>query len=218
MEGDHLAARRRQRRRRDPRLGVEDALLVVHARRAHRLGGAHAVVDDPDDRLQERRADAVGARAAQHQLDLARMGDHRGGHHARHPPARRVAVEAQRVEVLLAHDVVDVDAGAGHDHARALAVGAGDAARAALAVEHRDVGGRAQVAGGTPRSTGRTGRIARTASAPRPKRSARKRSRKSSSARPSTNSGVRSPCAAAIAATISASAGGPGRRSSRPSA
>ena len=69
----------------------------------------------------------------------ARPDHHGGGHHARHPATRRVAVEAQRVEVLLAHDVVHVNAGAGHDDARALAVGAGHAARPAVAVEHRDV-------------------------------------------------------------------------------
>ena len=33
-------------------------------------------------------------------------------------------VEAERVQILLAHHVVEVDAGARHDHARALAVGA----------------------------------------------------------------------------------------------
>ncbi len=63
-------------------------------------------------------------------------------HHARQPPARRVAVEAERVEILLAEHVVQVHAGAGHDDARARPVRAGHRARPALAVEHRDVGGR----------------------------------------------------------------------------
>ncbi len=92
------------------RLGVDDAVLEVHARRAHGLARAEAAVDDADDRLQQRRADAVGARAAEHQLDLAVAQHDRRRHHARHPPPGRVPVEAERVEVLLAHHVVEVDA------------------------------------------------------------------------------------------------------------
>ena len=51
-----------------------------------------------------------------------------------------------------------------------------------------------------------------------PSREDRKRSRKPGSARPSTNSSVRASWAVAIASTMSAMRGGPGVRSSRPSA
>ena len=92
-----------------------------------------AAVDDADDRLQHGRADAVGAGAAEHELDLAVAHHDRRGHHARHAPAGGMQVEAERVQVLLAHHVVQVDARAGDDHARALAVGAGRAAGAPVA-------------------------------------------------------------------------------------
>ena len=52
--------------------------------------------------------------------------------------------EAERREVLLAHHVVEVQAGAGHDDARALAVGRGHRARPAVGVDHGDVGRRAE--------------------------------------------------------------------------
>ena len=45
--------------------------------------------------------------------------DDRRRHHARQPPAGRMAVEAERVEILLAEHVVEVHAGAGDDHAGA---------------------------------------------------------------------------------------------------
>ena len=98
------------------------------------------MIDDAHDRLKQRRADPVRARAAQHQLDLAVAHHDRGRHHARHAPPRRVAMEAERVEVLLAHHVVDVDARPRDDDARSLAVRARDAAGAAVGVDHRDVG------------------------------------------------------------------------------
>src|SRR5438128_2630702 len=52
----------------DARLDVEDAVFEMHARCLHRGAHAEAVVYDADDRLQERRADAVRARAAEHEL------------------------------------------------------------------------------------------------------------------------------------------------------
>ena len=58
-------------------------------------------------------------------------------------PGRR-GVEAERAEVLLAHDVVDVDPGARDDDARALAVRARHRRGAALAVDDRDVRRRAE--------------------------------------------------------------------------
>ncbi len=52
-------------------------------------------------------------------------------------------MKAERVEVALAHDVVEMDAGAGHDEARALAVGARHRAGTAVAVQDGDVRRRA---------------------------------------------------------------------------
>ena len=58
--------------------------------------------------------------------------------------AGRVAVEAERVQVLLAEHVVEVHARAGHHHARARAVRAGDRGAGAVGVHHRHVGGAPQ--------------------------------------------------------------------------
>src|SRR5262249_59479410 len=65
-------------------------------------------------------------------------------HHARQPAARRVTVKSERVQILLAEHVVEMDAGAGHDDSGARSVAAGDRARETLAVERRDVGGVAE--------------------------------------------------------------------------
>ena len=60
-----------QRVERGAGLGEDDVVLEVHARRGDRVAGRQAVVDDADDRLQQRRADAVGARRAERELHLA---------------------------------------------------------------------------------------------------------------------------------------------------
>src|SRR5271154_441027 len=131
----------------DSGLGEYDAVLEVNARSIHRRAHLHSVVDDADDRLQERRANAVGSGAAQHQLDLSPTHDDRRSHHARHTPAGRMAMKAERVEVLLAHDVVEMDARSRHDDPGALAVGARRATRHSVGVDDRDVGGGAQARG-----------------------------------------------------------------------
>src|SRR4029077_17374105 len=51
----------------DVRLAEQHAVLEVAPRRADRGGGREAVVDHADDRLQQRRADAVRAGAAEHE-------------------------------------------------------------------------------------------------------------------------------------------------------
>ena len=145
----HDLRRPRRRRARRGRCRARRRPRRPRSARAARRTAARASrpwSTDADDRLQDRRADAVGAGAAEHELDLAVAQHDRRRHHARHPPPGRMAVKAERVEVLLAHHVVEVDAGAGHDDARALAVGARHAARAAVGVEHRDVRRRAEPA------------------------------------------------------------------------
>ena len=127
------------------RLGVDDPVLPVHARRLDGVDQAEPAVDHPEDHLQDRRADAVGARRPEREHHLAVAHHHRRGHHRRQPPPRRVGEEAERRQVLLAHHVVEVDAGARHDHARALAVRARHRARPPVAVEHRDVRRRAEL-------------------------------------------------------------------------
>jgi hypothetical protein len=121
----------------------------MQARGSHRLARTHALLDRPHDRLQDRRADAIGAGAAEAELDLAVAQDDGWRHHRGHPPPRRDRVEAERVEVLLAEHVVEDHAGARHQDAGAGTVGAGDVGAHSVAVEGGDVGGRAeQVAGG----------------------------------------------------------------------
>ena len=159
---------RLDRRQVDARLGVDNLPLHMQARLVDRVTCAHMAVDDVDDDLEDRRADAVRARAADDQLDVAALAeDDRGGHHRGHPAAWRIAEEAERIEVLLPHDVVEVDARAGHDDPRARAVRAGDRAGAPVRVEDRDVGRRAELC-------------------------AEKRSRNPGSSSPASNSGVRS--------------------------
>ena len=111
----------------------------MRAGRVDRRARIEPVVDDADDRLQQRAADPVGPGAADDELHLVVAQDDGGGHHRRHPPAGRGRVEAQRAEVLLAHDVVDVDARARDHDARALPVRAGHRRGAPLAVHDGDV-------------------------------------------------------------------------------
>ena len=68
----HRAPGALERGRVDPRLGVDDAVLEVHARRVDRVLGRIPSSIDADDRLQDRRADPVGAGAAEHQLGRRR--------------------------------------------------------------------------------------------------------------------------------------------------
>ena len=89
--------------------------------------------------LEDRRAQAVRARAAERQLDLTVAQHDRGGHHAGHPGSRREAVESERVQVLLAEHVVQVDAGPRSHDAGAGAVRAGDADGVAVRVQRGDV-------------------------------------------------------------------------------
>ena len=104
----------------DPRLGVDDAVLVVDPRRVDGVGlAACRRRSQRIDRLQDRRADPVRAGAADGQLGDAVAERPRWGHHAGQPPPGRMAVKAERVEILLAQHVVEVDAGARHHHARA---------------------------------------------------------------------------------------------------
>src|ERR1039458_2780483 len=58
-----------------------------------------------------------------------------------------MTVEAERIQVLLAHHVVEVHPRARYHDARTLTVGAGGAARTPLGVEHRDVRGCPKVSG-----------------------------------------------------------------------
>jgi len=52
----------------DPWLRLDLAPLHVEARRGHRLLRRQAVVDHPEDRLEDRRADPVRARGAERHL------------------------------------------------------------------------------------------------------------------------------------------------------
>ena len=145
----------------------------------------HPAVDRVDDHLDDRGADPVRAGGAEHELRRAVVEHDRRRHHRRQPAAGRMREPARGREVLLAHHVVDVDAGARHDEPGALAVGGRHRARPAVGVEHRDVGRRAEPRG-------------------------HERSRGSPARRgPSRNAGVRSACAASIASTIASGAGGP---------
>ena len=119
----------------------------MQPRRTDRRGHVHPVVEHVHDRVDDGRADAVGPAAPEHQLRPGLAEHHRRAHHARHPAAWRVAVEAEWVEVLLAEHVVEVEAGPRHDDPRPLAVGARHAAGAAGGVEHRHVRGRAEPRG-----------------------------------------------------------------------
>ena len=110
---------------------------------------AEPAVEHPDHDLQDRRADPVRAGRAEHEPRVRRPSEHhRRRHHRRQPAARRMRVEAERREVLLAHHVVEVDAGARHDLAAALAVRARHRARPAVGVGGRDVRRAAQPARG----------------------------------------------------------------------
>ena len=100
--------------------------------------------------------------------DAVLADDDRRRHHRRHPAPRRERVEAKRVEVLLAHDVVRVHAGPRDHDARPLAVRARHRRGAALAVDHRDVGRRAEprrevalVEAGLPEARTEVGRAGR---------------------------------------------------------
>ena len=99
-----------------------------------------------------RRADPVRAAAAEPDLELAVAQDDRRRHHRRQPHARPVAVEAVRVEVLLAEHVVDVDAGARDDRPEPVPFEQVTLAQPPVAVDRGDVGGRAEPVGGEPRS------------------------------------------------------------------
>src|SRR5579884_2351713 len=155
----------------DAGFGVYDTVLVVHPRRLHRLVRAKPVVDHTHDGLQDRRADPVRPGASQHQLGGTVAQHDRRGHHARHPPSRWVAVEAERVQILLAEHVVQVHAGAGYDDARARAARGGPGASSssasewAIRIPPADGGG--LVSTSRPRYEARTGSRSTTAYAAR---------------------------------------------------
>src|SRR6185437_3064708 len=131
----------------DSRLVVDNPALKVRARSLHRLGYAQSAVHHPHDRLQQRRADPVGAGAAKHELHLSLAHHDRRSHHARHARSGRMAVKAKRTEILLTHHIVQVYARAGYHHARALPIGARHRARTPMRVKHRDMGGGSQPRG-----------------------------------------------------------------------
>ena len=187
-------------------LRVDDPVLPVHARRLDRLGQAsrpRSMTPRITWRIAERmRFEPAEPSASSTSPSRA---DHRRRHHRRQPPPRRVGEEAERREVLLAHHVVEVDAGAGHEHARALAVRARHRARAALGVEHRDVRRRAEVASPGTRRGSRARRgprgtpaCARLRAPPSPRRAApgRRRRARARAARARRRSGCRPPTAA----------------------
>ena len=174
-------------------LDVGDVVLDVDARRVDRVLDREAVVEHPDHHLEDRRADPVRPGRPQHQPRTTVPEHHRRRHHRRQPATRRVGVEPERREVLLAHHVVQVDAGAGHHLAAALAVRARHRAGPTVAVGRRYVRRRAEPA---------RGELLEEAGLRKPAR----------------NSGVRSACARAIASTTALTVGGDDPRSSCASA
>src|SRR3954452_12303809 len=112
-----------ERARIDPGLGLDDAPLEVKARQLDRILGLQVEVDDVQDRLEDRGADAVRPGRPQGDLRPPVLVQHDGRvHHARHARAAVVAVQTQWIQVLLAEHVVQVDAGARDDHAVRRAV------------------------------------------------------------------------------------------------
>src|SRR5436309_2639866 len=81
-----------------------------------------AVVDDVADHLHDRGTQAVGPGAAERQLDVAATQHDRRRHHAGHPRAGGMLVEAERIQVLFAEHVVEVKPGPGREHPRTRAV------------------------------------------------------------------------------------------------
>src|SRR3954470_4577831 len=79
-EAHELVAHRIELLDRHAGLDVEVAGLDVQARRLDRGARVEAVVDRADDRLQQRRADPVRPRGAEHELDLAVV-EHDGRRH-----------------------------------------------------------------------------------------------------------------------------------------
>ena len=114
----------------DARLGVDDAVLEVQRaapRRRRATSSPWSTTPTIVCRIAERIR--LEPAAAEHQLDAA-VAQHDGrGHHARHPPARRVRWKPSGFRSCSPMHVVEVDAGAGHDDARALAVRAGHRSR-----------------------------------------------------------------------------------------
>ena len=92
---------------------------------------------DVDRHLRDRRAQPVRAARADDELDPVGADDHRRRLHAGEARPRRHAPPGR--QVLLAHHVVQVQAGAGHDHAGVAAVRRGVGAGVAVGVDHRDV-------------------------------------------------------------------------------
>ena len=145
----------RQRGLVDARLGLDRAVLEVDPRGGDRVLGASPSSTTSrmiDWRIAERiRFEPPLPSPSSSSPSAGRaVGDIIDG--SRAPGGRDV--EAERVQVLLAEHVVDVDAGARARSARAGAVRAGDARRAALGVDRGDVGRRAEaVRGPSPRGT-----------------------------------------------------------------
>jgi len=115
-------------------LEAQHVAVEVHPRRLHGGSGRHAEIQQVDQYLGHRAADAVGAAGTQRETGTVREFDHRRRHHGGQPRTLPPALESPVVEVLFAEHVVQHDARAGQHVAATFAIGGGQAGDVALPV------------------------------------------------------------------------------------